>query len=183
MHAKCSAHTKAGKPCGQPVVLGATVCRYHGGSAPQVAAAAAVRVTLANARTTLGAYGIVDADELEALALGDVIQELLTAAAKQRATVLWLEAKVAAGDETGLMVTVMGVRSPSPYLTLLRLERQTYTALLVQLKKLGIEEEAVRQEQRRLDDLGVRVSRSFARAGLDLSDPMIQEILREEFGA
>jgi hypothetical protein len=34
-HVRCSAHTKAGKPCGQPPMSGQTVCRKHGGKAPQ----------------------------------------------------------------------------------------------------------------------------------------------------
>lgn len=41
---KCSAHNKqTGDPCGNWAIKGGTVCRYHGGSAPQVKAAAARR--------------------------------------------------------------------------------------------------------------------------------------------
>lgn len=43
-HARCSAHTRAGKPCGQKPMLGQRVCRMHGGSAPQSIAAAEERV-------------------------------------------------------------------------------------------------------------------------------------------
>ena len=33
----CLAHSKqTGKPCKQPPIKGGTVCRYHGGAAPQV---------------------------------------------------------------------------------------------------------------------------------------------------
>lgn len=32
----CSAKNRAGNPCQRPRVPGATVCRFHGGSAPQV---------------------------------------------------------------------------------------------------------------------------------------------------
>lgn len=38
-HTKCTAHTRAGNPCRQNPVTGLTVCRMHGGSAPQVRAA------------------------------------------------------------------------------------------------------------------------------------------------
>lgn len=41
----CTAHTKAGKPCRSPALTGATVCRMHGGAAPQVREKAA-RVVL-----------------------------------------------------------------------------------------------------------------------------------------
>jgi len=40
---KCTATTKAGKPCGAWAIKGANVCAKHGGSAPQVRAIAAVR--------------------------------------------------------------------------------------------------------------------------------------------
>ena len=34
---RCSAHSKqTGAPCKQPPIPGGTVCRYHGGAAPQV---------------------------------------------------------------------------------------------------------------------------------------------------
>jgi hypothetical protein len=39
---KCLAHTTTGKPCKSAPILGSTVCRMHGGSAPQVRAKAAV---------------------------------------------------------------------------------------------------------------------------------------------
>ena len=41
---KCQAHTTAGNPCKNPAIRGATVCRSHGGSAPQVKAAAQRRL-------------------------------------------------------------------------------------------------------------------------------------------
>ena len=37
----CTAHTAKDKPCRSPALIGATVCRMHGGSAPQVKEAAA----------------------------------------------------------------------------------------------------------------------------------------------
>lgn len=42
---RCSARSKrSGKPCNNPAILGATVCRMHGGSAPQVKLAALERL-------------------------------------------------------------------------------------------------------------------------------------------
>lgn len=40
----CKAHTTAGEPCRNPAIRGADVCRHHGGSAPQVKAAARRRL-------------------------------------------------------------------------------------------------------------------------------------------
>lgn len=46
---KCQAHSRdgTGKPCGKHALKGATVCASHGGSAPQVRAAAMQRLLAA----------------------------------------------------------------------------------------------------------------------------------------
>lgn len=41
---KCTAHKRSGKPCTQPRMKGAVVCRMHGGSAPQVRRSARERL-------------------------------------------------------------------------------------------------------------------------------------------
>lgn len=42
---KCTAKSKtSGRQCAQPAILGGTVCRYHGGAAPQVKAKALERL-------------------------------------------------------------------------------------------------------------------------------------------
>lgn len=40
----CTAHNRQGNPCGAFAVPGATVCRHHGGNAPQVRRKAAMRL-------------------------------------------------------------------------------------------------------------------------------------------
>jgi hypothetical protein len=42
--AQCTAHAKSGSRCKQPAIPGGAVCRYHGGSAPQVRNKAAIRL-------------------------------------------------------------------------------------------------------------------------------------------
>lgn len=42
--ALCKAKTSGGKPCKAQAIRGGTVCRVHGGSAPQVVAAARLRI-------------------------------------------------------------------------------------------------------------------------------------------
>ncbi len=45
---RCTAHgQKTGKPCPNPAISGMTVCWRHGGRAPQVRAAAALRLAMA----------------------------------------------------------------------------------------------------------------------------------------
>ena len=41
---QCTAHRKNGDQCKNPAILGATVCRYHGGASKQVVHAARVRL-------------------------------------------------------------------------------------------------------------------------------------------
>lgn len=52
-HPKCTAHTRAGNPCRQQPMTGQTVCRMHGGSAPQSVAAAHERVVTEKAEATI----------------------------------------------------------------------------------------------------------------------------------
>jgi hypothetical protein len=56
---RCTAKSKTtGRQCGRPIVPGATVCRYHGGAAPQVKAAAERRLADAAAVSALDRLGI-----------------------------------------------------------------------------------------------------------------------------
>ena len=62
----CTATTRSGNRCSNPPIKGATVCRMHGGSAPQVKAKAAERIaeardTALDALNRLIADGKVDA--------------------------------------------------------------------------------------------------------------------------
>lgn len=52
---QCNATNRAGKQCGGKAIIGATVCRLHGGNAPQVRAAALARIQ-ALVPTALGRY-------------------------------------------------------------------------------------------------------------------------------
>src|SRR5881394_455729 len=44
MKGRCKATNRQGKRCGKPPIFGGTVCRKHGGAAPQVQLAAAERL-------------------------------------------------------------------------------------------------------------------------------------------
>lgn len=43
---RCTAHKTNGDPCGNRAIRGGTVCRFHGGAAPQVRRAAFVRLLM-----------------------------------------------------------------------------------------------------------------------------------------
>lgn len=67
---RCKAHTRSGGQCKNPPVTGATVCRMHGGSSPQVRKAAEVRAAKMTAEQTaqrMVARAGVDADPIEHL--------------------------------------------------------------------------------------------------------------------
>lgn len=66
VHERCSAHNRAGRPCGRYPVPGARVCRLHGGAAPQVKAAAEVRLVSERARAELLRFG-APADDVHPL--------------------------------------------------------------------------------------------------------------------
>ncbi|WP_162989241.1 HGGxSTG domain-containing protein [Glutamicibacter nicotianae] len=83
---KCKAKTRSGERCGSWPVTGATVCRMHGGSAPQVAANANARAqqqAVSNLLQNLGAPTEIDPG-----------QALLDLIAAKNGEVLWLRAMV-----------------------------------------------------------------------------------------
>lgn len=65
---RCTAHNQSGSQCKNPAVPGATVCRFHGGAAPQVKAAAQRRLALADAHLAAETLGLlVDVSPEQAL--------------------------------------------------------------------------------------------------------------------
>jgi hypothetical protein len=73
---KCTAHNRAGSPCGKFSMRGQNVCRAHGGGSPQAKAKAAAMVELAELKLRNLAPRAVDVlkrlltAESEAVALG-----------------------------------------------------------------------------------------------------------------
>lgn len=61
---KCSAHSsQSGKPCRNRPIAGGTVCRFHGGAAPQVRAKALERLMQYQDRAIDRLFGLVDQTE------------------------------------------------------------------------------------------------------------------------
>lgn len=85
----CGAKAKStGNPCTRPVVRGANRCRFHGGSAPQVKAAAAARLQRQSAVQAAATFGLPrEVDPRDAL-----LEEVYRTAG----VVDWLQQKVRA---------------------------------------------------------------------------------------
>lgn len=71
----CSATKRNGKPCGLPPIKGGTVCHKHGGSAPQVRAAANRRLiemvipAMKELHKIINREDVADADKLKAISM------------------------------------------------------------------------------------------------------------------
>lgn len=83
---RCSAHNRQGKQCSKPAIPGGTVCRFHGGGAPQVREAAQLRIlgmvspALARLRKLIDG---ADSDSVKLHAVKDVLDRAGLGAAMQ----------------------------------------------------------------------------------------------------
>jgi hypothetical protein len=69
MARRCSARAKSsGQPCQRPAIPGGTVCRYHGGAAPQVKAAALDRLRALQHPAIDRLTQLIDQDEFPTVA-------------------------------------------------------------------------------------------------------------------
>lgn len=142
-HARCSAHTRKGKPCTQPPMTGQRVCRMHGGSAPQSLAAAEQRVVIAAAERVV-------ADLWPGLDQAPPVKDPVASMERLAGA---LEQLV---DEAGRRVSTLTNIAGGEHLTQLRaevtlLERALghLRGLLVDMARLGIAERHVQLEQER----------------------------------
>lgn len=109
---KCAGRKTNGEPCGNYPMKGGTVCRKHGGGAPQVRAAAKRRLALAGATAELDRLGRV-ADVEPAEAMLAMVQEAAANVAVFRLLVQGLRLEVdhelAAVDEDGVPLNAHGL--------------------------------------------------------------------------
>jgi hypothetical protein len=70
---RCHAHSKrSGKACNNPAILGATVCRMHGGSAPQVKLAALERLKALQPKAITVLESLLDREEFPTVQMAAV---------------------------------------------------------------------------------------------------------------
>lgn len=91
-HDKCSAHNRAGKPCGRRPLKGQKVCQLHGGKAPQSLRAGERRLELEKAQRKFGLPREIAPD-----------QALLEEVHRTAGHVAYLQTKVQQLDEAALV--------------------------------------------------------------------------------
>lgn len=73
LKSRCTATSKAkGTRCGRAPIPGGTVCRYHGGAAPQVRMAALARLTAYQDRAIDRLFGLVEQEDYPSTAMSAV---------------------------------------------------------------------------------------------------------------
>lgn len=160
---QCTAHAKhSGERCKRSVVPGTTVCRYHGGLAPQVKAAAERRLELEAARQAMVTYGLPrEVEPHEAL-----VEELNRTAGH----VTWLGWSVQLLDENEV--------ADHRWTRLYQEERRHLADVAKTCIAAGVAERAVRLAEDQAQQLARIVSAILADLGHDLSDERTREIVR-----
>lgn len=155
---RCTATSgRTGQPCRKPAILGGTVCATHGGSAPQVRAAAN--------RNLVDQAATKELAHAEVKPLGDPIVALGDLAAESLAIL-----EVAKANAVGAAVD-------SAWMGMLERSMERAGKLLEVCGRLGLEERRVRLEEDKLDMLAAVMRRAWAELGHDPEDPAVQSAL------
>jgi hypothetical protein len=179
--AKCAGTNRAGGPCRLYPMLGTTVCRSHGGAAPQVKAAAARRVVEAKALRAVQGLGTWQpvTDPLSALA--DVAGEVLAVKDHLRGLVgRIVERERQAEHDAVAMASArltgesVGLRVPDDKgAEQMRAEFTAYMAMLnsavatlATIAKLNIDERMARIDEMRAEMIREALRRTFAELGI-----------------
>lgn len=168
---RCTATAKStGERCGHLAMIGATVCRHHGGAAPQVRAAAerrqaetammqrAERLALRNARPLDDPVGELARLGGQIVALSDAIAEMTDGRG--------LEELAATGD-----------------LALLERALDRTSKLLIEVNRLGLDERRVEIDERRAYMAAVVIETMLTRYGVDTGDRDIRAEIAAEIRA
>lgn len=174
MSERCSARKSNGEPCKAFPIHGTTVCRVHGGMAPQVRRKAAERVAEAKARQEAAKY-VANAGELT-----DPLGELLRVAGEMVAWKDWL------GERVGQLQADEYRFKSSQGLEQLRSEISLYTQAMAQvakvieaMAKLDLEAKRVRLSERDQYFAVQIVERTLRHFGISFATPGIYGFLAD----
>lgn len=173
-HPRCAGHSKRhGGPCSHWPIKGGTVCRFHGGNAPQVAAAARRRLLAAEAGAQLDQLGVrIETTPIEALEA--MLWEAAGNVAVLRQLVAQLGLHGGGTDTTGLYGelyhesgTPTGRALPNVLVVMYDAERDRLARLAEACAKLGLDERRVRLVEHQVEQLLAHVTGAIADVGLD----------------
>jgi len=174
---RCTAEAKGtGEQCRARAIPGGTVCRRHGGAAPQVAAAADQRAALAEAEAIAGRLGVITDPENPFDGAQAALRQLRHLAQELGTVVLGLAASG-------------GLRYEHPKAgEQVRGEVVIYQKVLKDLGDLslaiiraGMEEKLAEVSEMTAAALVAFISRALARFGVDFSDPASSAIVMSVF--
>lgn len=173
---QCTATSnRTGERCRAPAIYGGGVCVKHGGSAPQVRAAADRRLAEVEAAKVLA--------ELDVHPIGDPLQALLDLAARVTAYVDRLDAIVATLEAVRADPSKWATEQVDARIQLLERFLDRQHRVLETIAKLNLEDRMVRIDEKRMDMAGALVRGCLHRLGYDpWSDP-VQAALVETLAA
>lgn len=155
---RCSARRTNGEPCKNRPMRGQTVCRKHGGAAPQSKAAAVRRRLEVEARAVLA--------ELDVEAVGDPLEALLKLAGQVLA---WQSATAALvnGLEDGIRYRgANGAEQLRAEISLYERAMDRAVAVLSAIARLNIDERLVQVTERQADAMVTAINAALEAAGV-----------------
>lgn len=188
VHGRCTAHNRAGQPCGKHPLRGQQVCANHGGKSPRALNAAEVRLQQREALLAVETFGLpvpVDPhtallEELHRTAgavawLGAIVADL------ERKDVVWGQTRVkVGGDDAGTTHEA----KPNLWVALWQGERKHLVDVAAACAKAGIEERRIQLAEGQGRMLAAVIQRILGR--LDLSEAqraLVGSVVPEELRA
>lgn len=170
---QCIARNRRGERCGRKAIPGATVCRYHGGAAPQVQRAAARRLAEEQAQASIADVVVEPID--------NPLDKLAELAAEAWALKGQLAAMVA---ELGTDFADDGGEGPWANGEQVRVVVQLFERAMDRCQKyladwvrLGFEERKARLDDARAQLVQVAIAGVLAELGLQLEAPGVRGVL------
>ena len=166
---RCAATNRSGSQCQKAPVPGATVCRFHGGAAPQVANAAARRMVVADATATIAKRDIKPVD--------DPVGELLKVIGEQVALKDALAERAAMLTDADITVTDrQGQQSLAAVLSAYEESLRHCTDALTKAAKLGLADRAQRIQLAQARAMNVLLKRALWDREADLSEDQVSRV-------
>ena len=188
---RCTARNQSGGQCKNPPVAGTTVCRFHGGAAPQVREAGLRRIAMAEARQAAETLGLL-IDISPEQALLDEVQRAAGMVAFYQARVeevadggndqlVWGHTKSKMGGDDEGETWEAG---PVVWLQLFNEERDRLVKVCAAALRAGIEERRVKLAEQQGILVAAVIRRILVRLNLtDIQQGLVATVVPEELRA